>query len=568
VWAPKAQRVELDALGTRHQMTRDGCGVWRAIVDAPPGTDYAFRVDGGDPRPDPRSPWQPAGVHGRSRTVDHDAFRWTDDAWEPPPLESGVIYEMHTGTFTPEGTFDAAIARIDHLLDLGITHLEVMPVAEFDGSRGWGYDGVDLFAPKHSYGGPAGLKRLVDACHARGLAVILDVVYNHLGPAGNYLEEFAPYFTDRYSTPWGKAVNLDDKGSDEVRRFICDNALAWLRDYHFDGLRLDAVHALLDHSAIHVLEQLSFEVSKLGDDLGRRLVIIAESDLNDPRIVREPFEGGYGMDAQWSDDFHHALHAAVTRESNGYYKGFGSLELVAKALVDGYVFDGQYSPSRGRRHGRPLGDDVPGHRLLAYIQTHDQVGNRAKGERWSHLAPEGAVYAAAALTLTSPFLPMLFQGEEWATSAPFQYFTDHGPELGKLVTEGRQREFADFGWEPGDVPDPQDAATFERSKLPWDERARAPHRDLLEWYRSLIRLRRSTPALADGDRGAVRVAHDEGARWLRMDRGPVTVACNFGEREVSLPLEGSARAVVLASGEHRIEGARVALAPGAVILRG
>jgi maltooligosyltrehalose trehalohydrolase len=560
--------VELEALGGRHAMKPDECGFWRLALDAPPGTDYWFAIDGGDPRPDPRSPWQPAGVHGRSRTVDHGAFAWTDEGWQPPALETGILYEMHVGTFTPEGTFDAAIARIDHLVDLGITHLEIMPVAEFDGARGWGYDGVDLFAPKHSYGGPDGLKRLVDASHARGLAVILDVVYNHFGPAGSYVGEFGPYFTERYNTPWGKAVNLDDKGSDEVRRFLCDNALAWLRDYHFDGLRLDAVHALLDQSAIHVLEQLSFEVSKLGDDLGRRLVLIAESDLNDPRIVRDPFEGGYGMDAQWSDDYHHALHAAVTGECNGYYKGFGPLACVAKALTDGYVFDGQYAPSRGRRHGRPLGE-VPGSRLLAYVQTHDQVGNRAKGERWSHLVPESAVFAASALTLMSPYVPMLFQGEEWAASAPFQYFTDHGPELGRAVTDGRQCEFADFGWEPRDVPDPQDAATFQRSKLPWDERAREPHRDVLEWYRSLIRLRRSTPELVDGDREAVRVEHDEDARWLRMDRGPVTVACNFGGSETCVPLaRGTARTVVLASSTHHVTGDRLSLAPGAVVLRG
>jgi maltooligosyltrehalose trehalohydrolase len=455
VWAPVARNVEMEALGGRHAMTRDEHGFWRTDLRLAAGTDYWFRVDGRDPRPDPRSPWQPAGVHGRSRTVDHGAFAWTDAAWQPPALESGVVYEMHVGTFTAEGTFDAAIARLDHVADLGVTHVEIMPVAEFDGARGWGYDGVDLFAPKHSYGGPDGLKRLVDACHARGLAVILDVVYNHLGPAGNYLEEFGPYFTDRYATPWGKAVNLDDAGSDEVRRFILDNALSWLRDYHFDGLRLDAVHALLDRSAVHLLEQLAGEVARLGETLGRRLVVIAESDLNDPRIVRRPSEGGYGMDAQWSDDYHHALHAAVTGEAKGYYNGFGSLRQVAKALTDGFVFDGQYAPSRGRRHGRPLGN-VSGHRLLAYVQTHDQVGNRAKGERWSHLASEGAVHAAAALTLTAPYVPLLFQGEEWATAAPFQYFTDHGPELGRAVTEGRQREFADFGWDPGDVPDPHD----------------------------------------------------------------------------------------------------------------
>ena len=559
--------MEIDARGARRAMTRGEGGWWRAGLDGGAGAvDYAFVIDGGEPRPDPRSPWQPAGVGGHSRTVDHRAFRWTDEAWRPPPLEDAVVYEMHTGTFSPEGTFDGAIARLDHLVSLGVTHLELMPVADFPGERGWGYDGVALFAPKQAYGGPEGLKRLVDACHQRGLAVILDVVYNHLGPSGNFLGEFGPYFTDRYGTPWGQAVNLDGAGSDEVRRFLCDNALLWLRDYHCDGLRLDAVHALLDQSAVHFLEQLADEVGRLSRETGRRRVLIAESDLNDPRVVRPVEEGGYGLDAQWSDDYHHALHAVVTGESNGYYAGFGTLAQVAKALTSGFVFDGGYSPSRGRRHGRPLGD-LPGHRLLAYVQTHDQVGNRARGERWSHLAPEPAVYAAAALTLASPYVPMLFQGEEWAASTPFQYFTDHDRELGRKVTEGRQREFADFGWDPATVPDPQDPATFERSRLRWEERERDPHRGILDWHRRLIRLRRALPGLRDGDRGRLRVAFDEHRRWLRMDRAPLAVACNFGRERAEIPLgEGTARALLMASGECEVGGGVVRLAPGAAVL--
>ena len=565
MWAPRAKSVEVEVSGVRHEMKPSGRGIWTAEVAAGAGTDYAFRLDGGDPRPDPRSPWQPRGVHAPSRRVDHAAFRWSDGKWAAPPLEAAVIYEMHVGTFTPESTFDGAIRRLDHLVDLGITHLEVMPVSDFPGTRGWGYDGVSLFAPKQEYGGPDGLKRLVDACHARGLAVLLDVVYNHLGPAGNYLGEFGPYFTDNYGTPWGQAVNLDAAGSDEVRRFICDNALAWLRDYRFDGLRLDAVHALFDHSATHILEQLTEEVRRFGESAGRRLVLIAESDLNDPRLMRPVAEGGYGLDSQWSDDFHHALHSAVTGETRGYYAGIGSLAQVAKALTSGYVFDGQYAPARDRVHGRPLGN-VPGHRLLAYVQTHDQVGNRAKGERWSHLVPEGAVYGAAALTLTSPFVPMLFQGEEWAASAPFQYFTDHDKELGEAITEGRRREFADFGWAADEVPDPQDVATFERSRLPWQEREREPHRAVLDWHRRLIRLRRAIPALTDGDRSRVRVAHDDDGRWLRMDRGPVTVACNFGKERTRIPLGVDRREVLLASAGYAVSRSGVDLDPGAVVL--
>ena len=566
VWAPSAAKVEVETRGERHPMTRDGGGWWRVHIASPGGAlDYAFVLDGGDPRPDPRSPWQPSGVDGPSRTVDHGAFRWTDKGFSAPPLASAVVYEMHVGTFSPEGTFDGAIARLDALVDLGVTHVEVMPVADFPGARGWGYDGVALFAPRHVYGGPDGLKRLVDACHGKGLAAMLDVVYNHLGPAGNYLGQFGPYFNDKYGTPWGQAVNLDTAGADEVRRFLCDNALAWLRDYHFDGLRLDAVHALFDQCAVHVLEQIGDEVRALAGEVGRPLVVVAESDLNDPRVVRPAAAGGYGLDAQWSDDYHHAVHAAVTGERKGYYAGYGPLALVARALTNGFVFEGQYSPSRGRRHGRPLGD-VPGHRLLAYVQNHDQVGNRAKGERWSHLVPEPAVYAAAALTLAAPFVPMLFQGEEWGASAPFQYFTDHAPELGRLVTEGRRKEFADFGWD--DVPDPQDEATFERSRLCWEERERDPHRAILEWHRRLIALRRGTPALGDGDRGRVRVAFDEQDRWLRMDRGPVTVACNFGSKSTRVPLgESRVGEVALASCASRVTEGVLEMAPGAVVLK-
>jgi maltooligosyltrehalose trehalohydrolase len=548
VWAPDTRQVEVSLDGRRVAMTAGEGGWWTVEVDGVgPGHDYAFAVDGGEPLPDPRSPWQPRGVHEPSRLVDHAAFRWTDAGWQAPPLAAGLVYELHVGTFTAAGTFDGTIERLDHLVRLGVTHVELMPVSQFPGRHGWGYDGVDLFAPHAAYGGPEGLKRLVDACHRRGLAVLLDVVYNHLGPAGNYLDRFGPYFTDRYATPWGRAVNLDGPGSDEVRRFFCDNALGWLRDYHVDGLRLDAVHAIVDTSAVHFLEQLAAEVADLGTRLGRHFVLIAESDLNDPRLVQRPEAGGYGLDAQWSDDFHHALHAALTGERAGYYADFGRLADLAKALGSAYVYDGRHSAFRGRRHGRPA-TGLPGTRFLGYLQTHDQVGNRARGERSSHLLSPGLLKVGAALVLLGPFVPMLFQGEEWAASTPFLYFTDHDdPELARAVTEGRRNEFRGFGWEPAEVPDPQAPGTFARSKLDWSEPGREPHRALLDWHAALIRLRREA-GLARGRLDGVRVQYDEAERWLVLEREAVTVACNLAGRAQRIPLgEGRAGAIALAS---------------------
>jgi maltooligosyltrehalose trehalohydrolase len=446
-----------------------------------------------------------------------------------------VIYELHIGTFSPEGTFDGVIGRLEHLAGLGVTHVELMPVAEFPGVRGWGYDGVDLWAPHHAYGGPDGLKRLVDACHARGLAVLLDVVYNHLGPSGNYLGRFGPYFTSRFRTPWGDAMNFDGAGSDEVRRFVCDNARMWLRDYHVDGLRLDAVHAIADGSAVHILEQLAQEVEKLAASLGRHLVLIAESNLNDPRIVQPPSAGGYGIDAQWNDDFHHALHTVLTGERHGYYADFGRLADLATAFRRGFVYAGEYSVFRDRRHGRPA-IGVSGNRFVVSAQNHDQVGNRALGERASLLMSEGRLHIAAALLLTSPFVPMLFQGEEWGASTPFLYFTDHAePELVEAVRKGRCQEFAAFGWDPTAVPDPQARDTFERSRLDWGERRREPHARLLDWHRRLIALRRRSPALTDGDLARVRVQVDEDDRWLAVSRGPIAVLANLGDRPQRVP---------------------------------
>jgi maltooligosyltrehalose trehalohydrolase len=535
-------------------------GEWWQGPAPEPGTDYAFEVDGQGPFPDPRSPWQPAGVHGPSRAVDHAAFPWTDAGWRPPSFATGVVYELHVGSFTPAGTFAGVAARLDHLADLGVTHVELMPVAEFPGVRGWGYDGVDLWAPHSAYGGPGGLKRLVDACHARGLAVLLDVVYNHLGPCGNYLARFGPYFTDRYRTPWGEALNLDGAGSDEVRRFLCDNALMWLRDYHLDGLRLDAVHAILDRSALHLLEQLAVEVRALSARLGRSLLLVAESDLNDPRLVQPWAAGGYGLDAQWNEDFHHALHALLTGERSGYYADFGGLADLATVLREGFLHGGRRSAYRQRRHGRPPAG-VGGHQLVGCLQNHDQVGNRARGERIGALLSPGRLRAGAALALTAPFVPLLFQGEEWGARTPFLYFTDHDdPEMGRAVRDGRRREFAAFGWPAEAVPDPQDPATFLRSRLDWSEPARAPHAGILEWYRALLRLRRSTPALSDGRRERCEVALDEARGWLRLTRGEVTVLVNLGPAAARVPLEaGRPRGRLLAwppepaVGEHDIE---------------
>ena len=471
--------------------------------------------------------------------VDHRAFAWSDQAWGGHRLGNTVIYECHIGTFTRDGTFESAIERLDHLADLGVTAVELLPVAEASGERGWGYDGVLLWSPHHAYGGPDGLKRLVDACHHRGLAVILDVVYNHLGPAGNYLSEFGPYFTDRYRTPWGSAVNFDGPGSEGVRDFVVDNACMWFEEYHIDGLRLDAVHAIVDQGACHILEQLSAATRALADHLGRPLWLIAESDRNDPRLVRSTEAGGYGLDATWNDDIHHTLHAVLTGERTGYYADFGGLAQLARGLEQGYVFSGQWSPFRQRRHGRPFGH-LPATRLVAFAQNHDQIGNRAQGERSAALMSWERLEIAAAVLACGPFVPLIFQGEEWGASTPWQYFTDHrDPQLGRAVSEGRRREFAAFGWGPDDVPDPQDPATFARSKLDWSEPAGGRHRALMDWHRALFALRRGYPELTDGRLGEVKVSFSEEDRWLLMRRGRVVLAVNLAPRDQVLALPGS-----------------------------
>lgn len=567
VWAPKARNVSVQ-WGTRHLEMAAGENGWWYLADPPlsSGQDYAFIVDGSKPLPDPRSPRQPHGVHGPSRHLDHNDFPWTDGDWQPPPLTSAIIYELHVGTFTPEGTFQGVENRLEYLADLGITHVELMPVNGFSGTRGWGYDGVNLYAPLETYGGPEGLKHLVNACHERGLAVILDVVYNHFGPEGNYLPHFGPYLTDRHTSPWGPAVNFDGPGSDEVRRFFCDNALMWFRDYHMDALRIDAVHAITDTSAVHILEQLATEVRALQTDIGRHLTLIAESDLNDPRVVKAREIGGYGIDAQWSDDFHHALHTVLTGETLGYYRDFGSLVDLADAVTKAFVYRGKYSPHRGRRHGRPP-DGLSGHRFLGYIQNHDQVGNRASGERLGHLVGPERLHIAAALVLTAPFVPMIFQGEEWAAGTPFQYFTDHqDPGLGEAVRKGRRREFAAFGWEETDIPDPQSEETFARSKLRWAERTESPHRDVLAWYRQCIELRRSHFALKSGRMDQVRTFFHEKERWFVMERENIVVAMNLADEIRKIPMTRPGhRKILLASHDAiRLEGQQIVLSPDSV----
>jgi len=568
VWAPQPARVELDLSGERHAMSRGEDDWWSVdVASAGPGDDYAFVLDGGPPRPDPRSAWQPHGVDGPSRLVDHDAFAWTDRRWHGLPLAGALLYELHVGTFTVEGTFDAAAERLAHLVDLGVSTVELLPANAFAGRHGWGYDGVGWYAVHDPYGGPDGLKRFVDACHARGLGVVMDVVYNHLGPAGNYLPEFGPYLTGAHSTPWGPAVNLDRLGSDEVRRHILDNALMWLRDYHLDGLRLDAVHALVDERATPLLEELAVEVEALGARLRRQLFLVAESDLNDARLVTSGEAGGCGLDGQWADDVHHALHALLTGERAGYYGDFGSLPVLAKALTGVFVHDGSWSSFRGRQHGRRVPAAVPGHRFVTYLQNHDQVGNRAAGDRLSASLSDGLLKVGAALLLTSAYTPMLFMGEEWGARTPWQFFSDHEGELGEAVRAGRRAEFAAHGWNAEQLPDPQDPATFAASTLDWDELAAERGQELVAWTRDLVALRRSRPELSDGRRDRVQVGYDEDDQWVVVRRGAVAVACNLAAHRQPVPLPGMPTSVLLAStggfvfgaGQVGLDGESVAL---------
>ncbi len=536
MWAPFAERVDLVLDTGPEAMRRTAGGWWRAERGLPAGARYRFGLDGGEALADPRALRLPEGPDGPAEVVDLAAMAWTDRDWRGVELHGTVIYELHVGTFTTDGTLDAAIHRLDHLVDLGVGLVELMPLASFPGRHGWGYDGVGLWAVHEPYGGPAALARFVDACHARGMGVCLDVVYNHLGPSGNRLPDFGPYFTDQYQTPWGAAVNLDGPGSDEVRRFITDNALMWLRDQHIDALRLDAVHALHDERALPLLEQLSAEVDALAEHLGRPLWLIAESDRNDPRTVTPRDQGGLGIHAQWADDVHHGLHAALTGETQGYYAEFAEPGALAKVLSGIFLHDGTWSAFRGRTHGRPLDRSrTPGWRFVASLQTHDQVGNRATGDRLSATLDVGSLACGAALLLTGPATPMLFMGEEWGASTPWQYFTDHpDPELADAVRQGRRREFGSHGWAPDDVPDPQDAATVVRSRLDWAEPERAAHARLLQWYRDLIALRRARADLSDPRLYLVEVRQDHVSGTVVLERGRHRVVVNLSDKNVSL----------------------------------
>jgi maltooligosyltrehalose trehalohydrolase len=494
VWAPHARRIAVRLAGTRgrtdHPLERRDDGWFQGVVRAAEiGSDYFYVIDGERERPDPVSRHQPFGVHGPSRVIDPHGFRWSDVGWRGVEMAELVIYELHVGTFTEAGTFDATIERLAGLRDLGITAIELMPVAECPGGRNWGYDGAHPYAAQSSYGGPDGLRRLVDCAHGIGLGVILDVVYNHLGPEGNYLAEFGPYFTDRYRTPWGQAVNFDGPESDEVRRYFVDNALCWVSEYHVDGLRLDAVHSIFDFSAVHILAEIAAAVHALGETLGRRALVIAESDLNDPRVVRPLAQGGFGLDGQWSDDFHHAVHAALTGERRGYYTDFGTVGAIAEALQERFVLRGGHSRFRRRRHGAPA-RDVPAERFVVFTQNHDQVGNRARGDRLATLVSFDAQKLSAALLLLSPYAPLIFMGQEYGETQPFLYFVSHGdPELVEAVRAGRRSEFAGFGWQ-GEVPDPQAVETFERSRIDWSSAGSPGHAGIRRLYHDLLELRR------------------------------------------------------------------------------
>lgn len=586
VWAPNAPTVTLVANGVDHTMDPVGDGWFVVGVGAgdepgvgageepsvsgsgepgvgagdrvgvgaatpvPADVSYGFRL-GDDPavRPDPRSRRQPDGVHGLSRTFDPGAHKWGDAAWTGRQLPGALIYELHVGTFTPEGTLDAAIGKLDHLVSIGVDLVEILPVNAFNGTHNWGYDGVLWYAVHEGYGGPAAYQRFVDACHQRGLGVIQDVVYNHLGPSGNYLPLFGPYFSQGRANTWGTSINLDGPDSAEVRAYILDNAAMWLRDYHVDGLRLDAVHALVDHTAVHLLEEMAIEIAALSAQVGRPLTLIAESDLNDAKLVMPREANGYGLDAQWDDDIHHVLHVALTGETAGYYADFGSMEAIAKVFTEAFFHNGTYSSFRGRVHGRPVDRRVtPNWRFVGCLQNHDQIGNRAAGDRLSASLDRRLLAVGATLLFTGPFTPMLFMGEEWAASTPWQFFTSHPePDLGKATADGRIAEFAQMGWDRSAVPDPQDEATFLRSKLRWDERSEGDHAAMLTVYRQLARLRRDRPELTDPRFDRVSVTYDDEDRWLAVDRSGVQIAVNLGTRALTVPLVQDAGEILFAT---------------------
>ncbi|MEJ3404714.1 malto-oligosyltrehalose trehalohydrolase [Rathayibacter sp. YIM 133350] len=567
VWAPLAHAVSLHAprFGADQPLRAGRDGWWRSPVALPDGTEYGFVIDGADPVPDPRSRRQPRGVHEFSAVFDPASHEWQDAGWTGRQLAGGLIYELHIGTFTPEGTLDAAIERLDHLVELGVSFVELLPVNAFNGTHNWGYDGVLWYAVQETYGGPAAYQRFVDAAHARSLAVVQDVVYNHLGPSGNYLPRFGPYLHPEGANTWGAAINLDEPN---VRRYILENAAMWFTDYHVDALRLDAVHALIDTSPKHLLQELAEQADALSAHLNRPLTLIAESDLNDPTLITPREAGGYGIHAQWSDDYHHALHVAVSGEASGYYADFAPLGALAKVIEKGFFHDGTFSSFRERDHGHPISLRSPTWRLVTFAQDHDQVGNRAQGDRLSQTLDVDRLALAAVLNLMTPFTPMLFMGEEWGASTPWQFFTSHPePELGRATAVGRIAEFARMGWDPAVVPDPQDPQTFQRSKLDWGELDAGHHAHLLDLHRRLAALRRERAELTDPSYFTTAALCDEDARWLRMDRGSLRILVNFADEERELPLDGPA-AVLLETrpGTALRDTAALVPARGAVVL--
>ncbi|HEY0170497.1 MAG TPA: malto-oligosyltrehalose trehalohydrolase [Pyrinomonadaceae bacterium] len=570
VWAPRAESLSVKVLGDEprtFQSEPAGGGVFEArAAGVAAGADYVYVVNG-EERPDPVSRSQPRGVHGPSRVVEPEAFGWTDAGWRGVALKDYVVYELHTGTFTPEGTFESIIPKLAHLKSLGVTAVELMPVAEFPGGRNWGYDGAHLYAPQSTYGGPEGLKRLVDACHREGLAFVLDVVYNHLGPEGNYAGEFMPLYSESHKSPWGAGLNFDGEGAEGVRRFFVENALYWLTEYHVDALRLDAVHAIVDTSERHFLRQLADEFHAQAALLGRPAHLIAESDLNDTRVLRAGAEGGYEIDAQWSDDFHHSLHAILTKTARGYFADFGRVEDLAKAIQEGFVYCGQHSKFRGKCHGTPSGER-PGEQFVVCIQNHDQIANGYWGDRLSRLLrPVQQRLAAAVMLAGAPNVPMMFMGEEWSERAPFLYFTSHtDPELGRAVRQGRMEEYDSFVRGEGETEstlggfsDPQSELTFVRSKLDWDSLTRSPHAETLRFYRDLLALRREHAPLSNCDKTRTRVRFDEARRWLSVERGDesgarATLLCNFSGEAQSLPVPEGVWRLALWTNDARYGG--------------
>lgn len=545
VWAPRVETMVLELLGSQvneHPMARSMDGIHSVTVPhASAGTDYWYRVDAETRRPDPRSRYQAHGVHGPSQIVDPADFSWTDEDWIGIELDDYVIYEIHVGTFTPEGTFLSAIAKLDHLVALGITAVELMPVAAFPGDRNWGYDGVHLFAPQVTYGGPEGLRAFVNACHRRGLVVILDVVYNHLGPEGNYLHAFGPYFTTKYKSPWGEPLNFDDEDSPQVRRYFRDNAVYWLEEFHIDSLRLDAVHAIQDLGARHVLEELNQSFHFAADRLRKKCYLIAESDLNDSRVINPPHRGGHGFDSQWLDDFHHAMHVVLTGRDQAFLGDYRGLPDLKKCLQNGYVYTGQYSAHRRRFHGNSSTQSLD-RQFVIFNQNHDQVANTCEGERLVQIVGRDLFHTAALVLLASPFVPMLFMGEEWGEMRPFEYFTDFGDEnLARAVTRGRRKEHKGFLGSGRKFQDPQDRSTFTNSRIDWEAPSQPDHAGTLRLYRDLIALRRANPALGVGGRQDSPIEIDEDARWIRQNRkgtddSLAEILVNFSESRVRVPV--------------------------------